>query len=194
MVSDKNLIEKTIKNSDDKSFEILKNRHAGLFYEVCKRYLSRLNSKNIDSQDIIEDYNYILYKAAKSYNITKNTKFSTWLAINIRFHCLNLINSIGSHIHLPIHDIKDTNNEKNLTYSEKNLDNHRYFEYILRQLKDSRIEKVYKLRYYNGINGKKAPWRVVAKEMNISIQAAINLHNKATKFLKRKYLSEYDIL
>ena len=60
---------------------------------------------------------------------------------------------------------------------------------LLRQLKDSRIQTVFKLRYFHG-DKKKMPWVKVAKTLKISTQTAINLHNKGKSILNRKMKSK----
>lgn len=185
MVPDKILIER-IKASDKEAFETLKTRHIGIFFEVSKRYYKQLSKKNISSEDVVDDYSFILYKAARTYNPSKNVKFSTWLSLHVRYHCLGLINHNNDFY--SISDLTDSHLEKKTGYLEKNLDLQHYFEYILKQLSDSRIEKIYKLRYFSGY--KKMPWRLIAEKMNISIQAALDLHNRARKLLKQKYLSK----
>jgi len=56
---------------------------------------------------------------------------------------------------------------------------------IIAQVKDKRISKIFKIRYFNG-SRKKTPWAQVAEQMGVSTQTAINLHNKAIKLIKRK--------
>tara|TARA_Y100000356_G_C11238596_1_gene279418 strand:- start:1028 stop:1351 length:324 start_codon:yes stop_codon:yes gene_type:complete len=60
-----------------------------------------------------------------------------------------------------------------------------YVRYIISQIKDPRVERIFKIRYFNG-NRKKTPWAKIAKELGVSTQTAINLHNKTIKLIKRK--------
>ena len=48
---------------------------------------------------------------------------------------------------------------------------------MLDKEKDKRVKKIIDIRY-NTTNNKLVPWRVVAKELDMSIQGCINIHNK----------------
>ena len=61
-----------------------------------------------------------------------------------------------------------------------------YIFSLIKQLKDKRIEKIFKLRYYAD-NKKSMSWNFIGKKLKISTQTAINLHNKAVEFLINKY-------
>jgi len=56
---------------------------------------------------------------------------------------------------------------------------------------DKRIEKIFRLRYLNG-KKKPTPWRKIAKELDLSIQGCINIHNSAFKTLKKNYQKHHD--
>jgi hypothetical protein len=59
---------------------------------------------------------------------------------------------------------------------------------ILKQLKDKRIIKVFELRYFS--NEGKVTWSKISKQMNISIQTAINLHERGRLILSKKIKSK----
>lgn len=56
---------------------------------------------------------------------------------------------------------------------------------------DKRVAKIFKMRYLNG-KKKLTPWRKIAKELDLSIQGCINIHNSAFKKLKKTYQKKYD--
>ena len=58
---------------------------------------------------------------------------------------------------------------------------------ILKQIKDKRVEKVFKLRYFSDEG--KMTWNKISNNLNISIQTAINLHDRGAKILKKKMKS-----
>ena len=47
------------------------------------------------------------------------------------------------------------------------------------------------MRYLNG-KKKLTPWRKIAKELDLSIQGCINIHNSTFKKLKKTYQKKYD--
>ena len=57
---------------------------------------------------------------------------------------------------------------------------------------DKRVEEIFTLRYVEGKKNKVMPWKEVAKEMKLSIQGCINIHNAAIKFVKTKLKKELD--
>ena len=64
------------------------------------------------------------------------------------------------------------------------------FSYI-ESFDDKRVEKIFRMRYLNG-RKKLTPWRKIAKELDLSIQGCINIHNSAFKKLKKTYQKKYD--
>ena len=66
------------------------------------------------------------------------------------------------------------------------------FKYI-EDSEDSRVVKIFKMRYVS-VDGKRkiVPWRKIAKEINLSIQGCINIHNSTLKKLKKKFHKSYD--
>jgi DNA-directed RNA polymerase specialized sigma subunit len=60
---------------------------------------------------------------------------------------------------------------------------------ILNQMKDKRMSKIFKLRYFNKTN-KVLSWNAIGKKLKISTQTAINIHNKALKLINTKLNSQ----
>ena len=54
---------------------------------------------------------------------------------------------------------------------------------ILSNMKDKRIESVYKLRYFSD---KKMTWSKIGEKLGFSSQTAINLHARGAQALKTK--------
>ena len=59
---------------------------------------------------------------------------------------------------------------------------------ILSQVKDKRIKKIFELRYFSG--EAKLTWNKISDSLGISIQTAINLHERGRKILRKKVSSE----
>jgi len=61
--------------------------------------------------------------------------------------------------------------------------------HLLGKMKDSRVKKIFHLRYFcNKIE--KNTWSQIGKNLDISTQTAINLHNKGKKMLRNKLASK----
>ena len=140
-------------------------------------------------EDITSEKDYLIYKSALSFNPTKKTKFSTWLGNQVRYYCLNsmnknnLIATEDSQIDFFMH--KDLDDLPRESISEQM----NYIENLVNQSKDKRIKRIIEIRYFSNPN-KKTPWNKVAKEIGVSTQTAINLHNKALKMIRRKMTNQ----
>ena len=55
---------------------------------------------------------------------------------------------------------------------------------------DSRISKIFKLRYLNSEGNKVMPWKNIGNQLNLSIQGCINIHNKAIRKIKKQLEKE----
>jgi RNA polymerase sigma factor (sigma-70 family) len=185
-----NELIKEVKNIGcNESFKELLNRHSNLYYKICQKYLPTLKRMGVNSDDVLNDKEYVFFKSLTSFQPDKKTKFSTWLGNFTRYHCLNYINTYKKY------STQELFEELEATPSVPRADGAEYIYSILSQLKDERIIKVYRMRYEN--NGdKKATWSNIAKKMKISTQTAINLHARGKKMIKKKIESKncYDFI
>ena len=85
--TDLELIE-SIKNSkDEKSLTTLIERHSGIYIDMVRRFGIKSLSFD-DFNDIIDEKEYNIYKAALDYDENKS-KFSTYLATKVKLICLS---------------------------------------------------------------------------------------------------------
>ena len=59
------------------------------------------------------------------------------------------------------------------------------FEKCLKNEKDERVKKIVDMRYGMG-NNRLTPWRVIAEELEMSIQGCINVHNRFINKVKKE--------
>jgi len=186
-VSDNYLVERIRIINCENSLDELIKRHSGLCFKIIKRYASTFYANNIDIIEASADKNLIIWNAAKSFKTDKNVKFSTWLANQIKYSCLNALNKKSKDRLIATEDqILDLLKEKSSEETHDNL-----FEFtnnILNQLKDKRIKLIFSMRY--SICSKKPSWCTVAKQVKVSTQTAINLHNRGIEILRKKMSSE----
>ena len=174
------------KNCSDCLQELF-NRHSAICVDVYSKYSGGLIKNSVVLNDIVDQKEYIIYKSAMSYNSEKGSKFSTWLANQMRYFCLNSMNknrlvaTDDESMNAIVHAGPFSPQNQSSTLEEK-VD---FVKNIIAQVKDKRISKIFKIRYFNG-SRKKTPWAQVAEQMGVSTQTAINLHNKAIKLIKRK--------
>ena len=186
-LTDLHLIKRIKDKNCEKSLIELAERHSGLYFKIIKKYSKSFFANNIDLNEATADKNLIIWNSAKNFKEDKNVKFSTWLANQVKYFCLNTLNKKSKDRLVATEDhILDSLNEKSISEKHENL-----FEFtgnILSQLKDSRIRKIFSLRYSS--SEKKPSWCIIAEKLQISTQTAINLHNKGISILRKKIKSE----
>jgi RNA polymerase sigma factor (sigma-70 family) len=186
--TDEELIKKIKISNDENCLKQLIERHSPLCNNIYTKYSSALACSGIYLDDVKNEKDYIVYKSAISFDPDKKSKFSTWLYNQVRYQCLNLLNSNSKYISMEEKDIiyhMDKNAMKN---EIKSAEVKEYIFDILDSLKDKRISKIYNLRYFHG--KKYMPWKKIGQRLKISTQTAINLHDKAINLLKIKFNSK----
>ena len=186
-VSDNYLAERIKVLHCETSLNELIKRHSPLCFKIIKKYSSSFYANNIDVNETSSEKNLIIWNSAKSFSSDKNVKFSTWLANQIKYNCLNTLNKKSKdRLVTTADEILDILKERPEEQPNGNL-----FEFtnnILKQLKDKRIKQIFKMRY--STNDKKPSWCIVAEKLNISTQTAINLHNRGIDVLRKKMKSQ----
>ena len=189
-IKDIELIDKVKEHQCNDSLKEIINRHSALCYDVYNKYSRTLKSNGELINNINLEKDYIIYKSILSYNPEKKTKFSTWLGNFTRYYCLNLINSEKKYVPVEttlLNSIKEK--EASAMHEAPSEEIKEYVSNLLDKMKDKRIEKVFRLRYFSDF-AKRNTWVEIANELKISPQTAINLHNRGKKIIARKLSSE----
>ena len=189
-LSDAELASGIKKQSDRGDYlKELVSRHSGIYISMVNNYSPPATSSiNSHKDDLLNDKDYYIYQAALKYDDSKNTKFSTYLGNETRWMCLNLYNKNKNS-----KEISDPNE----LYSSTYLGEDRFIvsinEEILQKIMsiakkepDTRVSKIFQLRYIDGERNKVMPWNKVCKFVDLSIQGCINVHNKAIKKIKEE--------
>jgi len=189
MESDLSLIKRVQESKDEDSLTELINRHSGIYIYIVDQY-TKNDTLNLSRSSMLEDKDYVIYKSALDYDPNRNSKFSTFLANQTKWKCLNEINRKEKN-NIPIdrvyYDASDDNNSfKNLSKIEA-FD---IFNKMLREEKDERVKKIIDIRY-NTSNTKLVPWKIAAKKLNLSIQGCINIHDRFINKVKNKLDENY---
>ena len=186
MKSDLNLISRIQDDNDQDSLLEIIDRHSGIFHSMVNYFMS--HPQNVfDKNQIVGEKDSTIYSAALNYNPDKNTKFSTHLANQTKWKCLNILNKKKKNREIFIDDEN--------TYIEPQCESFIYdinkdealsvFKSCLEEEKDERVKKIVDMRY-GGVNNKLTPWRFIAKELDMSIQGCINIHNKFINKVKKE--------
>jgi len=184
--SDLKLITALKEKQCNASFLELSEKYSNVFYKICQKYTPALIASGVCPDDIYKEMSYILYKCALSFDPTRKTKFSTWLGNYARYICLHAINA--KKFILPSTDeeiskfIEDKQQQIQYDSSQQEVD-YELVTKLLDKINNERFKKVLTLRY---LTDSKKTWKQIATDMNISVQTAITIHNKALKFLKNR--------
>ena len=186
MESDLNLIQKIKDKNDNDSIKELINRHSGIYHTVFSKYYKN-DFKSINSDISIEDKDYIIYSTALTFDPSRETKFSTYLANETRWKCLSSINKSKRKKESYIEDMEKSPDPSCEDFigdviKKEALD---IFYQNVNKEKDKRIGKIIDMRY-NTCNSKLLSWKVISQEMNMSIQGCINIHNKFIEKYKKQ--------
>lgn len=193
-VEDSQLIENIQKQIDiEDSLGELVNRHSGIYLEMINNYASP-NNPFIDYNELIQDKEYKIYNAAKKYDPDRGAKFSTYLGNETKWMCLNLYNrnkrrpAFQSEFIENMADNTDLNEDTISESIKQDLFNKVLG--VIREHPDTRVEKIFEMRYIVGTKNKVMPWKRIGESMNLSIQGCINIHNSAIEHIQQELLEE----
>lgn len=191
-LSDEQLVRRIKKNNCNDSLLELIKRTEKLFFDIYHKYYSYLQSANLDVKDIADEKDTFIFECVKSFKGSKKCKFSTYLAHQTRYMCLNLLNRNKTHSTLIENRYLNHFLDQNTDNSKPKLLNlYPLVQNTLDNLQDKRIKTIFNLRYFN-FTGRKLLWETIAKRLKTSKQTCINLHNKGKKILAEK-LENYDL-
>ena len=163
------------------------DKHSGIFIEMVKHYVPE-NSEYSNRDDLLSEKNYQIYKAIKSFDFSKNVKFVTHLGNQAKYLCLNTYNKNKKKPEVNCEEMKldwisflsEEEHVSNIIKSDSKELFKRINEY-LENHKDQRVKKIFDLRYFSYKDNKIKPWRLIHKEIGMSIQGCINLNKKTIK-------------
>tara|TARA_Y100000310_G_scaffold121832_1_gene120527 strand:- start:23 stop:643 length:621 start_codon:yes stop_codon:yes gene_type:complete len=188
--SDVKLTENLKNNVEpEASLKELVERHSGIFLDIVNNYVPN-NSPTCHKQDIIDELEYYVYNAGLKYDQTRGAKFSTFLGNEAKWLCLNqhhknkkyLLASSTESEFIFENKCVDTEDEKKPHLNETLLV--KIFE-IIEAHPDERVRRIFKLRYVDPEFNKLTPWQKIGKELKMSIQGCINIHNSAITVIRK---------
>jgi len=192
LMEDNQLIELIKKNSNAEAcLQVLINRHSGLCVDMINHYCSRSHNQSTN-EELIKDKDFQIYSSALKFDPNKGSKFSTYLGNEIKWKCLNIYNRSKSRKTIPVEEnlinyFSYINQEPDETKS------HSVFQDIINHAKsdkDERVGRIFELRYVEGKHNTVMPWKNISKQIGMSIQGCINIHDSALKKIKYKIRKE----
>ena len=184
--SDYTLISNIQEENDENSLLEIIDRHSGIFHTMVNQFMSHPHC-SLDKSLLVGEKDSTIYSAALNYDPTRKTKFSTHLANQTKWKCLNILNKKKKNKEFQL----DDNSNYDEPFSDgflREIDKGEAFSLFnkcLKKEKDERVKKIIDLRY--GVdNNKLTPWRKIAKELDMSIQGCINIHNRFINKVKKE--------
>ena len=182
-IDDIELVE-NIKNEKDVDYclQELIERHTGIYLDIVNKYTQHTNTSN--KLDLIDEKDYNIYQTALKYKSDKGTKFPTFLGNETKWICLNKQNKIKKEKKVAFDDISEIDLAQEDDGSKEKLEVFKKTIELAKQHQDKRVEKIFEMRYIIGEKNKVMPWKKISKELNMSIQGCINIHNSAIEEFK----------
>jgi RNA polymerase sigma factor (sigma-70 family) len=182
-LKDDTLIKNVINKQCNESLKELVNRHSGIIFNIGKKYCS---SCNLDISELNDNRYWIVFNAAKTFNDTKGSKFSTWLGNQVRFFCLNyknknskLIPIENEHLEFFINNFSKNDekvNQKEVIHTIIDLFN---------QISDPNTKNAIYYRYFYN-KERILNYSEIADILKVTPQTVLNWHNKFVDFAKKK--------
>jgi DNA-directed RNA polymerase sigma subunit (sigma70/sigma32) len=189
--TDLSLVTKVKEKSCNSSLKELISRHGGICFSMGKKFSS---NSNFNIYELTDNKDWIIYSAALSFDGTKGAKFSTWLANQVKFYCLNLKNKTSRYVETENDTIEflvnQYHNSCNDKSNKKELIN-TLFD-LLDQIKDENMKRAIHYRYFSN-KEKILNYCEIGKILNVTPQTVLNWHNKFIDLAKKKLTSKSNI-
>lgn len=180
--SDEDLCEMVIEQNCSESFRVLYERHAKLFSSISSKIIGFAHA-NYD-EFASNKYN-ILFETIKSFNPKMKVKFSTWLANQIRYFCLNLNNKTNRILLTEDATLEFLINNESSRFKKTENELHLKVKDLLNEIQNKKIKDVIYYRYFYK-DGEILNYNEIGKILNVTAQTALNWHNKFVQIAKKK--------
>ena len=182
-IDDIQLVE-NIKNEKDVDdcLQQLIERHTGIYLDIVNKYTQYTNTSN--KLDLIDEKDYNIYQTALRYKSDKGTKFPTFLGNETKWICLNKQNKLKKENKISFEDIAEVDLAQEDDSDKEKFEVFKKTIELAKQHEDKRVEKIFEMRYIIGEKNKVMPWKKISRELNMSIQGCINIHNSAIEEFK----------
>lgn len=168
----------------EESLREIISRHSGIYLEIVNQYCHDNNSQL--KKDLVRDKDYNIYQSAIKFDESRNTKFSTYLGNEARWICLNTYNKQRKRPTVEYDEVILEKNPESQDYIQELIDSELLSKIftIISKNSDSRVYKIFSMRYVTGKKNKVMPWKYISKRLNMSIQGCINIHNATIEKIK----------
>ena len=182
-LKDGSLIKNVINKQCNESLKELVNRHSGIIFNIGKKYCS---SCSLDIGELNDNRYWIVFNAAKTFNSTKGSKFSTWLGNQVRFFCLNYKNKNSKLIPIENEHLEFFIN--NFSKNDEKVNQKEVINTIVdlfNQISDPNTKNAIYYRYFHN-KERILNYSEIADILKVTPQTVLNWHNKFVDFAKKK--------
>ena len=182
-LKDAALIKNVINKQCNESLKELVNRHSGIIFNIGKKYCS---SCSLDISELNDNRYWIVFNAAKTFNATKGSKFSTWLGNQVRFFCLNYMNKNSKLIAIENEHLEFFIN--NFSKNDEKANQKEVINTIIdlfNQISDPNTKNAIYYRYFHN-KERILNYSEIADILKVTPQTVLNWHNKFVDFAKKK--------
>ena len=182
-LKDETLIKNVINKQCNDSLKELVNRHSGIIFNIGKKYCS---SCNLDIGELNDNRYWIVFSAAKTFNNTKGSKFSTWLGNQVIFFCLNYKNKNSKLIPIENEHLEFFIN--NFSKNDEKVNQKEVINTIIdlfNQISDPNTKNAIYYRYFYN-KERILNYSEIADILKVTPQTVLNWHNKFVDFAKKK--------
>jgi RNA polymerase sigma factor (sigma-70 family) len=184
-IKDEDLIKKIKVNNCSDSFKELIDRHSGIFFNMGKKYAQNCG---LNLNDFNDNKYWIFYNAIQSFSSDKGSKFSTWLANQIRFFCLNFRNKNNKYV-LTEDKVLELMINSNFNVKNNKSESLDLIKNLLEQISDENTRKAIYYRYFYDKN-RILNYSEIANILKVTPQTVLNWHNKFIKLAQKKLTSQ----
>jgi hypothetical protein len=177
-----------IKEADnEQALCLLVERHSGIYVDMVRKFGSK-SLPNTDVHDIINEKDYVIYKAALDYDENK-AKFSTHVGNKAKYLCLSKKTLSKKNSRMIPFDSIDYAEESSELHPDENCEINENFNSIIKMINlhpDNRVKVIFKERYFGGERGKLNTWKNIGDKIGISAQGCINIHDKTLQEFQKQ--------
>ena len=168
--TDEELCEKVMGENCSESFIALYERHVRLFSSISSKIIG---FAHVNHDEFISNKYNILFETVKSFNPEMKVKFSTWLANQIRYFCLNLNNKTNRMVLTEDATLEFLINSENSRFKNTENNLHLKVKDVLNEIQNKKIKDVIYYRYFHR-DGEILNYNEIGKILNVTAQTALN--------------------
>lgn len=181
---DLKLIQAVQQTGDNESMKALICEHSGLYALTLDQSLS--SDYAVYKQEMLEDKDFFMYQWAKNFNPDKHMKYPVWVAQNVKWRCMNIVNRSKPWEMLEEGSFDCSYEQQIEDVEQKVLDE---IVELSKVYPDNRIATIINERYFK--NRKPTSWKDLSIKLKTSPNSLLTLHKNFLKWaapMMKKYI------